>query len=694
MPYKQVNTTSYDFERCKFTHRCARGYEHYDQHSATVYFTNKVFDGGENFPSSLYSDFEDWRVGTHGWYHRGILPIPADGNREGHHRRPYGAHFSPFNFSVIGPSVPTHGPLGRMDEPSRGAERHSEGGGQTDEHVAYDAQQQFINSGLVLNNASQARQIEAQERLLDTLQTDIDWSLEYRETAIMDAKARARLDVQRLMQDRLDHLNERYEFEDEIYQNLSSSQCTEQRCEIHFDTSELKLSGAINDWGVAATTDEGTEVAVFAFDSIELGPEIVVTLTGQRALVLLSRSSVILNTSLNATPGTLGGFQGGFSWGRNVSDDLRDKPDDFHPNRLERDSAMRHEAFETDTVARAGDQYGRRIQREKHGGSQIVPEGVPSNNVNGPGSGNVRVFLQTVTTSAGELGFQHHPTTLTTTTTTTPTNPHNHHHHPPPSDDIDEIQTITTTADGEQTLGGGFKLQYAWPGGTCKTRWGQDTTTMSADPSGCYYTTRLIPHDASPAQVKSAIEQGLNANQVDELWQINRESAVPGVGIVNVTRSGPDSQEGYVWSVTFASASGNVPDLGIVNLLTGMGSEAVVETIREGNSLGGTFSLTFLGNTTRDMPHDIAVSHCEEIERRNQPATDQLRSPHPPTTHQPHPTHHSPTLPPPSHHLTPPCPTSPHPASAGGHEADPRGGLVPRATGSRRAQRSDSRPLH
>ena len=560
-------------------------------------------------------------MGTHGWTHRGILPVPASPlNREAPTRRPFGAHFSPFNFSVIGPSVPTHGPLGRRDERSRGAERHSEGGGQTDEHVAYvgavggvargggrlarrhffslsdhsglasprrlnpppsplryEAQEQFVNSGLVLNNVSQARQLDAQSKLLDALQADLDWcvpsgktfrsksacdvtwwiapcpnqrqyhthtcthftprthphthmhthhrSAEYRETAIMDAAARARLDVQRLMQDRLDHLNARYDFEYELFQNLSASQCSEevrpsrvskraspaspqsshstnppppspalphhdpdstlpppsQRCEIHFDTSELRLSGAINDWGVAATTDQGTEVAVFAFDSIELGPEIVVKLTGQRALVLLSRSSVVLNTTLNATPGTLGGFPGGFSWGRNVSHALWDHPDDFHPSRLEGDSAMVHPVAETDTVARGGDTYGNRIQQPGSGGAQAVPEGVPSNNVNGPGSGNVRVYLQTVTTSA---------------------------------DDVDEVQTITTTADQEQTLGGGFKLQYAWPGSTCQTRWGQDPTTMAADPTGCWYTTRLIPHDASAAKVKAAIEQGLNANQV------------------------------------------------------------------------------------------------------------------------------------------------------------------------------------
>ena len=110
--------------------------------------------------------------------------------------------------------------------------------------------------------------------------------------------------------------------------------------------------------------------------------------------------------------------------------------------------------------------------------------------------------------------------------------------------------------------------------------------------------------------MKSAIEEGLNSNSVEELWQINRVSVVPGVGIVNVTRSAPDSQEGYVWSITFSSAIGDVPLLGITNLLTGLGAHADVDTTIEGNSLSGTFNLTFLGQTTRQLAHDV---HPEDL---------------------------------------------------------------------------------
>jgi hypothetical protein len=105
-------------------------------------------------------------------------------------------------------------------------------------------------------------------------------------------------------------------------------------CRLLFNTSDATLRGSVDARGRVAVTPGGQPVAVFAFDSIELGPEVNVTLVGQRPLVLLSRSSVVLNTTLAAKPGTLGGFLGGFSWGRLPSDALSDDPLDLHLRNL------------------------------------------------------------------------------------------------------------------------------------------------------------------------------------------------------------------------------------------------------------------------------------------------------------------------------------------------------------------------
>jgi hypothetical protein len=52
------------------------------------------------------------------------------------------------------------------------------------------------------------------------------------------------------------------------------------------------------------------EVAVFAFQSIFLGSDVKVTLRGSRPLLLYSSSSIFINTPIVVPPGTLSGFQG------------------------------------------------------------------------------------------------------------------------------------------------------------------------------------------------------------------------------------------------------------------------------------------------------------------------------------------------------------------------------------------------
>jgi hypothetical protein len=93
---------------------------------------------------------------------------------------------------------------------------------------------------------------------------------------------------------------------------------------------------------------------------------------------------------------------------------------------------------------------------------------VNNNNAWGAGSGAMRMYIQTVTTFA---------------------------------DNVDEIQTIQTTATSGQTLKGGFKLSYK--GGI----------------------TALIPAEAEPAEVERSIESSLYH-----------------AGDVSVTRSVADSQ--------------------------------------------------------------------------------------------------------------------------------------------------------
>ncbi|RLN63736.1 hypothetical protein BBP00_00003910 [Phytophthora kernoviae] len=61
------STACRNYERCKATHRCARGDEDYKIKSATLTSYTRQFGGGERVQTPLMNDFEDWKSGTHRW---------------------------------------------------------------------------------------------------------------------------------------------------------------------------------------------------------------------------------------------------------------------------------------------------------------------------------------------------------------------------------------------------------------------------------------------------------------------------------------------------------------------------------------------------------------------------------------------------------------------------------------------------
>ena len=167
-------------------------------------------------------------------------------------------------------------------------------------------------------------------------------------------------------------------------------------------------------------------------------------------------------------------------------------------------------------------------------------------NINGPGSGNKRVYLQTITTSAT---------------------------------DVDEVQEITTSAEQGQTIGGSFRLEYKGA------------------------VTHPIAFDATPVQMKQRIESSLKL-----------------AGTVQVSRSSPDDQGGFRWNVTFVSAPGNVEQLVPHSQLTGRQVGLRVDTRREGNDIGGFFTVSFEGGETGLIPANASAQELQDILERDLPA--------------------------------------------------------------------------
>lgn len=332
--------------------------------------------------------------------------------------------------------------------------------------------------------------------------------------------------------------------EESKYSTLSQSQCrsSAEECALLFNTSSLEMTGIINATGDVDTTPDGTEVAAWAFDSIDIDEHVNVTVTGQRAMALLSRSSVRINTDIVTPPGTLGGFPGGYSISRRPSDRLIGVcTENIDLTKIVGDKCIGDRPITTLLVSSKDSKLA------------------VSNNVNGPGSASVRVYLKTIETTAPIQ---------------------------------DRVQTITVDANRGQTLAGGFKLHF----------------------NG--YSTPFLRHDATALDVKEAIESSLNPTDLNFMDKIDRSSVSSirrGIGEVTVIRESIGTSGGSQWTVTYDSAVGIHGNLTATDLLEGKGSSIVIETLSEGNTIGGTFSLSFLDDTTRPIPHDVSAQNLKKI---------------------------------------------------------------------------------
>jgi hypothetical protein len=81
-----------------------------------------------------------------------------------------------------------------------------------------------------------------------------------------------------------------------------------------------------------------------------------------------------------------------------------------------------------------------------------------------------------------------------------------------------------------------------------------------------------------------------------------------GVGNVSVSRTGPDPQGGYSWSVTYLTSKGDQPPPSFSNLLTGYGAMVTGATVQNGNLLNGTFKLSYNGLVTPALAYNVSAS--------------------------------------------------------------------------------------
>ncbi|CAM9722307.1 unnamed protein product [Chrysoparadoxa australica] len=504
------------YELCQERRSCPRATVHFNAPTRQATFTTQAFHRGLHQHADLFANFEDWRMGSFGWdYHS----LGAGGEMRG--------HFNPLDYSTR-PAVTT--------------------------------------PGLVLDGQQKDRDLADIQARIDALNEEVSWFHALRDTAVLDSVHRSRQDSREYMDSRIQDLQHELYKVDAEYQRLNETQCSawskcayggdypyydwggdedgrlaeEARtwdcpCQLLFNTSSLWLTGVIEMEGEISVTEAGTEVAVWAFDEVRLGPEIKVTVVGQRAMALLSHSSLVLNTTIALSPGTAGSFPGGNSIGRWDEDMLVDDPDEL---RLEDLSLL-----------------GGRLLLLPISGDLI------SNNVNGPGSPNLRHYPFTVTASVTQRS---------------------------------EEQRVCTSADAGQTITGCFTLALL----------GFETTCIS--------------HESTAREVQTALETGFNVYQPGPTSGCSRgfQRGGPfsrGAGAVQVKQHGVSSDEGgRCWDVIFHSSMGDLAAMETKSSLIGGGARVTTETIVDGNSLGGKFTIGFDGETSSPLDFDASGEAVEE----------------------------------------------------------------------------------
>lgn len=270
-----------EYERCKSTQNCPRASVFYNITTGKREFYFQFHRNGEKVTIPMFCDFEDWRAGSLGW----SLSF------SGYIHKPHGAHWSPFDFHPMGPMHRT----------------------QTDQNL----------DGLVLNSHLLQSMVQEQEILIEELDKKVKWIDEVSSVTSLGVNFKSRQDILGAMYTKRRDIMAQIQAEKSTLMELSRSQCVQVACNLLFNSSNLVLSGAISANGTIVKTKNGTEVAVWIFSSINLDSNVRVSFTGQRAVALLSQSSVHIDTNFVVVPGTLGGMPGGYSISRGLHNQLR-----------------------------------------------------------------------------------------------------------------------------------------------------------------------------------------------------------------------------------------------------------------------------------------------------------------------------------------------------------------------------------
>jgi hypothetical protein len=158
---------------------------------------------------------------------------------------------------------------------------------------------------------------------------------------------------------------------------------------------------------------------------------------------------------------------------------------------------------------------------------------------------------------------------------------------------------VLSTVDSD--LPAGWLVTTGTPGTTLyMTTPEQQTITLGNTPSGGYYSLRWT-NAAGDVQETAQLTYNATAGQVQSALR-----RLTGLESVTVTSSG--TTPNLTHTVTFLGIGGNVAQVSSVNNTTGTNSTNEVQTITISDADGGTFTLTFDGQTTSGIAYNATAA--------------------------------------------------------------------------------------
>lgn len=100
----------------------------------------------------------------------------------------------------------------------------------------------------------------------------------------------------------------------------------------------------------------------------------------------------------------------------------------------------------------------------------------------------------------------------------------------------------------------------------------------------------------------------------DVLSGVGTYDASFGTTAVSVTRTGPNQAMGYSWEVTFSNKTvgGDQPEVtSVSDNLSGSGADIMISETQQGNQLTGSFTLSYNGETTSEIPFDASAASMQ-----------------------------------------------------------------------------------